>query len=88
MQAFFNNGSRLGMDICYSFEEQPLGTAGPLSLIEGMDSTFLVANGDVLTTLDLKALVEAHQAWGCRHHRHPCPPGQGGPGSDPVRWYQ
>jgi len=44
MQAFFQNGERLGMKIRYSFEEHPLGTAGPLSLVEGLDSTFLVTN--------------------------------------------
>jgi len=38
-----------------------LGTAGPLALIEGLDDTFLVMNGDVLTTLDYMALVAYHR---------------------------
>jgi NDP-sugar pyrophosphorylase family protein len=60
MQTFFQNGERLGLNISYSFEDKPLGTAGPLSLIEGLDSTFMVTNGDVLTTLDMAALIETH----------------------------
>ena len=64
MQAFFQNGDKLGLRIRYSYEEQPLGTAGPLSLIEGLQDTFLVTNGDVLTTLKLDELVKAHRASG------------------------
>ncbi|MDH5508103.1 MAG: sugar phosphate nucleotidyltransferase [Anaerolineae bacterium] len=60
MRAFFQDGERFGIKIRYSLEEKPLGTSGPLSLIEGLDETFLVANGDVLTTLDIAALVASH----------------------------
>ena len=52
------------MKINYSREEQPLGTAGPLSLLENLDSTFVVTNGDVLTTLDLKDLLAFHKSQG------------------------
>ncbi len=61
MRAFFQDGSHLGLNISYSYEEEPLGTAGPLSLIEGLDETFLVCNGDVLTTLNLGDLIEFHK---------------------------
>jgi NDP-mannose synthase len=61
LNAFFQDGSRLGMHISYSYENQPLGTAGPLSLLDGLDDTFLVTNGDVLTTLPLPALIECHR---------------------------
>ncbi len=61
LRAFFRNGERLGLRIRYSFEEQPLGTAGPLALVDGLDNTFLVSNGDVLTTLDLRDLVAYHK---------------------------
>jgi NDP-sugar pyrophosphorylase family protein len=64
LQAFFQDGQQLGMHICYSYEERPLGTAGPLSLIQGLDDTFLVSNGDVLTTLDLKDMLESHRRSG------------------------
>jgi len=62
LHAFFQDGRRLGLDIRYSYEEDPLGTAGPLSLIEGLDETFIVSNGDILTTLDLKLLAETHSS--------------------------
>lgn len=61
LRAFFKDGQRFGLKIRYSFEEHPLGTAGPLSLIEGLTETFLVTNGDVLTTLDIADLVRYHQ---------------------------
>lgn len=64
LEVFFQDGERLGMKIHYSYEDQPLGTAGPLSLVSGLDDTFLVANGDVLTTLDFTALVADHQQSG------------------------
>jgi NDP-sugar pyrophosphorylase family protein len=64
LQAFFQEGARYGMKIHYSFEDRPLGTAGPLALVDGLDDSFIVSNGDVLTTLDLKTLVDAHRASG------------------------
>lgn len=45
-------------------DEVPTGTAGPLAGIEGLDETFVVLNGDVLTTLDIRDLVAAHRASG------------------------
>jgi len=64
LRAFFADGKRLGIKIRYSYEDKPLGTAGPLSLIKGLDETFMVANGDVLTTLDLQAFIQAHRESG------------------------
>jgi NDP-sugar pyrophosphorylase family protein len=60
VQAFFQDGNHLGVHISYSLEDTPLGTSGPLSLVKGLDQTFLVSNGDVLTTLDMKELVRFH----------------------------
>jgi len=75
LRAFFQRGERLGLKIQYSYEDHPLGTAGPLSLVEGLEQTFLVTNGDVLTTLDMKDLVETHRRSGAAatiamHTRH------------------
>ncbi len=64
LQAFFQDGSQFGLRIRYSFEERPLGTAGPLALVPDLNETFLVANGDVLTTLDLNSLVAFHRQRG------------------------
>jgi NDP-sugar pyrophosphorylase family protein len=43
-------------------EEKPTGTAGSLSSVPGLESTFLVMNGDILTTLNYRQLLEAHAA--------------------------
>jgi len=64
LQAFFQDGRRLGLPIDYSMEDTALGTVGPLTLIDGLDETFLVMNGDTLTTLDYRTLVEHHRASG------------------------
>jgi NDP-sugar pyrophosphorylase family protein len=64
LRTFFLDGEQWGLCISYSYEDQPLGTAGPLSLIAGLDQTFLVTNGDVLTTLDLKDLLRFHREQG------------------------
>jgi len=61
IRAFLDTHKSFGLEIDYSFEEEPLGTIGPLSLIEGLDDTFLVINGDVLTTLDLSRLIAFHK---------------------------
>ena len=61
LRSFFQDGSRFGVRISYCYEDQPLGTAGPLANVEGLDDTFLVTNGDVLTNLDFNALVEFHK---------------------------
>jgi NDP-sugar pyrophosphorylase family protein len=64
LKAYFNDGSQFGVSISYSIEAHPLGTAGPLALVQGLDQTFLVTNGDVLTTLNLRTLIEYHQKQG------------------------
>ena len=64
LRTFFMDGEQWGLRISYSYEDCPLGTAGPLSLIQGLDSTFLVTNGDVLTTLDLEELLAYHRSQG------------------------
>ena len=64
LRAFFQDGSRLGLNISYSFEDQPLGTAGPLSLLNDLDDTFLVMNGDVLTSLHFPDLIDNHRSTG------------------------
>jgi NDP-sugar pyrophosphorylase family protein len=62
--AYFGDGSKHGVRIEYSREEQPLGTAGPLSLIGPLDDTFLVMNGDLLTTMDFRSLLTRHKQSG------------------------
>ena len=64
IQAFFGDGSKLGLNIAYSVEDTPLGTAGPLRLIKKLDDNFLVMNGDLLTTIDYRGLFNRHVAEG------------------------
>lgn len=55
----FGDGSALGATITYVTEEEPLGTAGALSLIDPRpDTPFVVTNGDVLTDIDYRELIE------------------------------
>jgi NDP-sugar pyrophosphorylase family protein len=61
LQAFFGSGQRLGLNIRYSIEDEPLGTVAPLKLIKNLPETFLVMNGDILTNLDYKSLVDFHK---------------------------
>ena len=60
MQAYFQDGQQFDVDITYSIEPKPLGTAGPLALVPGLEDTFLVSNGDVLTLLDINKFCEFH----------------------------
>jgi len=64
IEAYFGDGSAFGVDISYSREHAPLGTAGPLAGIDGLDTTFVLMNGDCLSDLDLLALLGAHEASG------------------------
>lgn len=59
---FFGDGTKLGVNIKYSREEQPLGTAGGLGLIKDeLKDTFLMINGDTLTTLNFSDLTDCHK---------------------------
>lgn len=64
LRSFFQDGKKWGLHISYSYEDNPLGTAGPLALIEGLQDAFLVTNGDVMTTLDLGKLLAYHREQG------------------------
>lgn len=57
----FKNGEEFGLDIRYVEEDQPLGTAGALSLLEESDDPLLVMNGDILTRVDFRAMLDFHR---------------------------
>lgn len=61
IEAFVGAGEKAGIAVRYSTETEPLGTAGPLSLVTGLDEPFLTMNGDVLTTLDYAGFLRAHR---------------------------
>ena len=60
IKAFFQDGSRWNIKIDYSLEEKPLGTIGPLKLINDLPDNFLVMNGDVLTDLNFNEFYKYH----------------------------
>ena len=62
IKLYFQDGSYFGLTIRYSVETKPLGTAGPLRMVNDLEENFLVVNGDELTTLDFRALYEHHLA--------------------------
>jgi mannose-1-phosphate guanylyltransferase / phosphomannomutase len=62
IRSYFGGGETLGVDIGYSVEESPLGTAGSVRLAAGrLDDTFLVISGDALCDVDLTRLVDFHR---------------------------
>ena len=61
IRSYFGDGETLGLDISYSVEESPLGTAGSVRLASDvLDETFLVISGDALCDIDLRKIVEFH----------------------------
>ncbi len=63
LEAFFGNGNRFGLSITYSVEDRPLGTAGPIGLVlDRLGENFILTNGDLLTTMDMSAMLVEHCA--------------------------
>ncbi|RVU18540.1 NDP-sugar synthase [Streptomyces antnestii] len=68
-EPYFGDGSRLGLHLEYVTEEEPLGTGGAIRnvasrLHSGPDDPVLIFNGDILTGLDIRALVREHETTG------------------------
>lgn len=61
IRSVLGDGSRLGIALDYSEEEESLSTVGPLKLIDDLPEKFIVANGDILTDLDFAELMKAHE---------------------------
>jgi NDP-sugar pyrophosphorylase family protein len=63
IRAVVDNGPTTHTSIRFEYvtEEKPLGTAAPLRLVDGLDDTFLVMNGDILTELDFTDLMAFHR---------------------------
>jgi mannose-1-phosphate guanylyltransferase / phosphomannomutase len=65
IRSYFGEGDTLGLNIGYSVEESPLGTAGSVRLAaRQLDETFLVISGDALCDVDLTKLIEFHKERG------------------------
>jgi NDP-sugar pyrophosphorylase family protein len=64
VQAFLGDGSKYGVRLTFSKEEKPLGTCGPVTLLEKeMTEPFFLMNGDILTTLNFAKAYE----FACQH---------------------
>jgi mannose-1-phosphate guanylyltransferase / phosphomannomutase len=65
IRSYFADGEAMGLNIEYSVEENPLGTAGSVRLASGrLDDTFLVISGDALCDIDLGKIIEFHKEKG------------------------
>jgi NDP-mannose synthase len=60
IRAFFGDGKKWGITLSYSLQQTPLGTMGPLRLIESLPEHFLVMNGDLLTDLCFDQFLRRH----------------------------
>ena len=80
IEEYFGDGSRLGIEISYLREDEPLGTAGALAGFERPDHPFVVMNGDLLTGTNVRAMVElcqqgAKAVMGAREYAYTVPYG-------------
>jgi mannose-1-phosphate guanylyltransferase/phosphomannomutase len=65
IRTYFGDGSEFGVRISYAAEESPLGTAGSVKNAQSrLDQRFLVISGDVVTDMDLGAIVDFHEQRG------------------------
>ncbi len=61
IQKHFGDGSEFGVDIHYVEEDQPMGTAGALCLLDDTNQPLLIINADILTNVDFRAMYEFHR---------------------------
>jgi NDP-sugar pyrophosphorylase family protein len=64
IEAVFGDGVAHDVEVNYVREDVPLGTAGSLRLVPGLEKTFLVLNGDLVTTFDYRNMIRAHRESG------------------------
>ncbi len=66
IQLYFSQAANLPEECKLEFhwEDEPLGTAGALRMVPGLDETFIAMNGDILTSLDYADLVAYHREQG------------------------
>ena len=63
IQVYFTQADALPTDLelRWHWEAEPLGTAGALRIVPGLNGTFIAMNGDILTTLDYRELLAFHR---------------------------
>ncbi len=60
IRANLGNGGNHGLEIVYSIEDKPLSTVGPIKLLNDLPEHFIVANGDILSDIDIRKLYDSH----------------------------
>jgi len=64
IRSYFGDGSKFGVKVHYSIEKKPLGTCGPLTLLEDvLTDPFLLMNGDILTMANFRGIYD----WSLKH---------------------
>ncbi|MFX0000609.1 MAG: sugar phosphate nucleotidyltransferase [Candidatus Hodarchaeota archaeon] len=65
LKKYFGNGEKLGVNIIYTNEKHPLGTAGAIKLAEDYlkDENFFMLNGDVILNFDFIEIIKAHDKY-------------------------
>lgn len=63
IKEYFDDGSEFGVEINYVAEDQPLGTAGGVGLVDVSDEPLLVINGDILTQVNYRDMVAYHREY-------------------------
>lgn len=61
ISSHFGDGRRYGVEISYLNEDQPLGTAGALGMMDPPREPVLVINGDILTQLNYRSMYDFHR---------------------------
>lgn len=67
IEAHFGDGAALGVRLTYAYEEKPLGSGRAVkeaARAAGATGTLVVCNGDILTNVDLTAMIERHRQTG------------------------
>jgi len=62
IEAYFEDGSKFNCKISYIREDEPLGTAGAISMLPDVEDDFILMNGDILTTMDFSAVYKQHKS--------------------------
>ncbi len=57
----FGDGTKIGVSITYVEEDEPLGTAGFLRLVDNLDNDFIVSNGDELKDINIEEMYKVHR---------------------------
>ena len=61
---YFGDGEQFGVELNYVAEDRPLGTAGALGIMDRSNEPLLVINGDILTQVNFRAMLDYHREHG------------------------